>query len=116
LRRLGIEFHWSTEKLPAVTGVTPQNALSVLRILQEAVTNAIRHGPARRLAIEGRTTEDGMAALSVFNDGGRPLQAGAGNGLRNMRRRARELGGRVEFTLGEDGARLLLVLPARLPE
>jgi len=57
-----------------------------------------------------------MAALSVFNDGGRPLQAGAGNGLRNMRRRARELGGHVEFTLGEDGARLLLVLPARLPE
>ncbi|AZG10037.1 hypothetical protein EGT29_20440 [Pigmentiphaga sp. H8] len=116
LRRLGIEFHWSTEKLPAVTGVTPQNALSVLRILQEAVTNAIRHGPARRLAIEGRTTEDGMAALSVFNDGGRPLQAGAGNGLRNMHRRARELGGRVAFTMGEDGARLLLVLPARLPE
>lgn len=116
LRRLGIAFHWSTEKLPAVTGVTPQNALSVLRILQEAVTNAIRHGPARRLAIEGGTTEDGMATLSVSNDGGRPLQAGTGNGLRNMQRRARELGGRVAFTMGDDGARLLLVFPARLPE
>ncbi|WP_296556762.1 ATP-binding protein [Pigmentiphaga sp.] len=116
LRRLGIAFHWSTEKLPAVTGVTPQNALSVLRILQEAVTNAIRHGPARRLSIEGGTTGDGMATLRVSNDGGRPRLAGAGNGLRNMQRRARELGGRVEFTMEEDGARLLLVLPARLPE
>ncbi|VCU69327.1 sensory histidine kinase UhpB [Pigmentiphaga humi] len=116
LRRLGIEFHWSTEKLPAVTGVTPQNALSVLRILQEAVTNAIKHGPARRIAIEGRTTEDRMAALQVSNDGVPQPRIGSGNGLGNIRRRARDLGGRIAFTPTDDGASLLLVFPARLPE
>lgn len=116
LRRLGIELHWSTEKLPAVTGVTPRNALSVLRILQEAVTNAIKHGPARRITIEGNATEGQMAALRVFNDGTRQPQAGRGNGLGNIRRRASELGGRIDFATTDDGASLLLLLPSQLPE
>ena len=115
MRRLSIEFHWSTEKLPEVTGVTPQNALSVLRILQEAVTNAIKHGPARRITIEGKIAGDRMAALQVCNDGTGPFQTGTGNGLGNMQRRARDLGGHIDFTASDDGARLSVVLPTHLP-
>lgn len=118
LRRLGIVFHWSTENLPHVAGVTPRNALSVLRILQEAVTNAIRHGPARRIAIEGGATQDQRAVLEVFNDVTGPCHAGTGNGLGNMQRRARDLGGYVSFKMTDDGegANLSLLLPAHLPE
>lgn len=118
LRRLGIVFHWSTENLPHVAGVTPRNVLSVLRILQEAVTNAIRHGPARRIAIEGGATQDQRAVLEVFNDVTGPCHAGTGNGLGNMQRRARDLGGYVSFKMTDDGegANLSLLLPAHLPE
>jgi len=118
MRRLGIDLHWSTEKLPAVTGVTPQNALSVLRILQEAVTNAIRHGAARKLSIQGQTAPDGQALLCVFNDvHGTALQdrSNIGNGLRNMHRRARELGGHIEFLVTENAATLRLSFPPHLP-
>jgi len=45
LRRLGVELDCSMEDLPDVSGITPVNALSILRILQEAVTNALKHGP-----------------------------------------------------------------------
>lgn len=116
LRRLGIDLHWSTENLPDVSGVTPPNALSVLRVLQEAVTNAIKHGPARRIAIEGGATQDHGAMLEVNNDVTDPCHAGTGNGLGNMQRRARELGGYVSFSLKEEDACLMLVLPAHLPE
>src|SRR5690606_25991785 len=60
LRRVGVELDWSMEQLPEVSGVTPSSALAVLRILQEGVTNALKHGPARRIAIRG--VADGDAA------------------------------------------------------
>lgn len=115
LRRLGIEFAWSTENLPEVSGVTPGNALSILRILQEAITNAVRHGPARRIAIEGQM-ENGKAALHVINDGPGAHQPGGGNGLSNMERRAQDLGGSLSFVPEAEGARLSLLLPTALPE
>ncbi len=53
LHRLGVALDWSMASLPEVSGVTPGNALVVLRILQEAITNALKHGPARRIAVRG---------------------------------------------------------------
>ena len=53
LHRLGVELDWSMADLPEVSGVTPGNALAVLRIVQEAITNALKHGPARRIAVRG---------------------------------------------------------------
>lgn len=116
LRRLGIEFGWSMEKLPEVSGVTPGNALSVLRILQEAVTNAIKHGPARRIEVEGAAGGDGSAIVTVSNDGGGEVAPGRGHGLGNMQRRARQFGGSVSLDLAADHAVLTLVLPAHLAE
>lgn len=116
LRRLDIALRWSTEKLPEVTGITPSNALSVLRILQEAVTNAIKHGPARHIDIEGKETGDGRAMLQVRNDGAPLPQPGKGNGLRNMQRRAHDLGGCISLSTADDGAILTLILPTQLPE
>jgi two-component system sensor histidine kinase UhpB len=116
LRRLGIELSWSTEKLPEVSGVTPSNALAVLRILQEAVTNAVKHGPARRIRVEGATMEGGVAAIHVVNDGSPTSRVGKGNGMGNMERRARDLGGQVHFSTTAEESRLSLTFPAHLSE
>lgn len=116
VRRLGIELSWSTEKLPEVSGVTPRNALAVLRILQEAVTNAVKHGPARRIGVEGTTMAGGAAAIHVVNDGTAPVRPGKGNGMGNMERRACDLGGHIHFSTTKKGSRLSLVFPAHLSE
>jgi signal transduction histidine kinase len=114
LRRLGVGLDWSMEKLPGIGGVTPGNALSVLRIMQEAVTNALKHGPASHIRIEGGAGSDGAAVIAVVNDGAADEPARPGHGLGNMHRRARSIGGYASFERLEGGALLRLTLPQRL--
>lgn len=125
LRRLGVELDWSMEKLPQVTGVTPGNALSILRILQEAITNALKHGEPSRIVVYGAAREDGAATIVIRNaaretdtpDAARDSAAtGRGHGLRNMALRAQQLGGDISFERKDGYATLTLALPAHLPE
>ncbi len=116
LQRLGVALDWSMADLPDVAGVTPGNALAVLRIVQEAITNALKHGPARRIAVRGRAMADGCPVIAVDNDG-RPFAADSrGRGLDNMRRRAGLLEAALTFEALPCGTRVVLVLPRRLPD
>lgn len=115
LRRLGVALDWRMEALPAIAGVTAGHALSLLRILQEAVTNALRHGPARRIAIRGEATPQGGLRLTVDNDGCKQPPRRAGNGLANLQRRAASLGGQLALEATAQGMRLSVALPPRLP-
>ena len=116
LKRLGVELDWSTAELPEVSGVTPGNALTILRIMQEAITNALKHGPARRIAIRGAAVDGNKAAIVVENDGRPFVVERYGNGLRNMRRRADQLKGEIALEPLDSGTRLLLLLPTSLPD
>ena len=116
LRRIGVALEWSVENLPRIGGVTPGNALSILRILQEAVTNAIKHGPARSIEIASATGEGGSAVITVRNDGVVTPGSIRGHGLNNMQSRARALGGRVDLSHCDGQAMLTLTLPACLAE
>lgn len=74
--------------------------LHLLRIAQEAVSNAVTHGEADRIAISFRCP-DGSCVLSV-RDNGVGISDKAGNsvgvGLHNMAARARLLGGSLEIS------------------
>lgn len=115
LQRIGVELDWTIAELPEVSGVTPGNALSILRILQEAITNALKHGPARKITIRGAAAGD-RVAITVDNDGNPFAADGHGRGLENMRRRARQLHGELQIAVIENGTRLTLLLPSRLPD
>ena len=97
-------------------GVDVQPAVrdNVVRIVREAMTNAVRHGHARVVSVE---LENGNGLrLRVVDDGsgfepdaGRP---GAGFGLVSMRERAEALGGRLSVASQPGrGTRVELVLP-----
>jgi signal transduction histidine kinase len=116
LQRIGVDLDWSTANLPEVSGVTPANALVVLRILQEAITNALKHGPARRITVTGAAADDDMVAITVENDGCAFAERGGGNGLENMHRRASQLHGLLSIRSLPEGARLTLLLPRGLPD
>ncbi|MGI6856228.1 sensor histidine kinase [Mesorhizobium sp. 1B3] len=116
LRRLGFELDWSMENLPPVSGVTPGNALSILRILQEGITNALKHGASRRIAVEGSGAGAGQAVLSIRNGARDQPAMGKGHGVGNMKRRAEALGGSISFTIMGGDALLTVVLPTHLAD
>jgi signal transduction histidine kinase len=92
------------------------------RIVQESLTNVLRHASARRAAVVARI-EEGRLHLGVSDDGGgtgrRPTSAvevpGGGRGIPGMRERAALLGGRLEAGDGAGGGFAVVAeLPVRL--
>ncbi|MFE9923495.1 sensor histidine kinase [Streptomyces sp. NPDC005774] len=77
--------------------VPPAVGAAAYRIVQEALTNAVRHaGPEPLVAVELRTA-DGVLHLSVTDDGTGPAPGGnSGFGLVGMRERARSVGGTLD--------------------
>jgi signal transduction histidine kinase len=74
----------------------PAQAHALFRCVQEVITNAVRHSRARNLWIEV-TAEEGGLALRARDDGRGTAKVKLGNGLRGMRERLEEAGGRLEI-------------------
>lgn len=67
--------------------------VAVYRIVQEAITNVVRHAKARMCIVQ-LACDDGVFSLTVYDDGrGLSPVREAGIGSRSMRERAEELGG-----------------------
>ncbi|WP_405089541.1 histidine kinase [Micromonospora sp. NBC_01392] len=72
--------------------------LSAYRIVQESLTNALRHGHATQADVDVRY-DDGVLRLEVVNDGSPPARrpgTTGGRGIVGMRERARLLGGTLD--------------------
>jgi signal transduction histidine kinase len=109
--RLAVEL---AEPVPA------EVATSVLRLVQESVTNARRHAAgANEIAVVVRTGR-GVAQVSVHDDGraaGRPKTYGGGYGLVGMRERVQLLGGRFSAGVVPSGGwQVTADVPLRDPE
>jgi signal transduction histidine kinase len=90
----------------AVEVADRQVATHLHHIVQEAVTNAVRHGQARRIVIRLARMEGRQAELSILNDGvDMPAAApnGQGLGLHIMSYRADLIGGTLTIERGEGG-------------
>lgn len=104
LQAAGIVSDWKID-LPdqlrgeAAAALSPHVMLQVLRVLQEALTNALKHARARRVRV-WLEFRDGRLQAEVEDDGvgfsgnARP----GGRGLGNMRTRARRIGARLDIT------------------
>ncbi|MFF3381116.1 sensor histidine kinase [Streptomyces sp. NPDC002680] len=95
--------------------VPPAVGAAAYRIVQEALTNAVRHGSREDLTVRVRLYGgEGALRVEVTDDGvgvGPPGE-GRGFGLVGMRERARSVGGTLDAGPGEDGGfRVNAVLP-----
>ena len=85
------------------------------RLVQEALTNAVRHAGATRIQIDV-TEHDGCVDVAVSDDGGGfdPEQANSGGfGLTGMRERVELAGGELDIDSGASGTTVKARLPVR---
>ncbi|MGW8742053.1 sensor histidine kinase [Streptomyces sp. NPDC055794] len=93
--------------------LSPGTDLAAFRIVQEALTNVVRHSGSRHARV--RLDRDGRTLRLRVDDDGPATHAdagGSGNGLAGMRERAAALGGTIEAGPRADGGfRVLAALP-----
>ncbi len=89
----------------------PVRAETILRCVQEIITNAVRHSGAQNLWIASMKTTDGVE-ICARDDGRGVKQLRAGNGLTGMRERAEQVGGHLVIeSTPNTGFRLRLRIP-----
>jgi signal transduction histidine kinase len=81
------------------------------RVVQESLTNVIKHAAARRVQITIRG-EAGSLLIKVADDGRGGPEAAGGHGLGGLRERARLLNGQFSATAPPEGG---FVVEARFP-
>jgi len=113
LRAVGVELEWRVSDLPALPCLSPHNLLQILRILQEAFANVLKHAQATRIRLEtGLVREPRQVLIRVSDNGkGFPTSAAKGRGLGNMARRAGSIGGELRVLSSLDGTVVELLLP-----
>ena len=98
----------------AAQAVSAEQSLHLFHVIQEAVSNCIRHGRAQEATVSLKMLKQGVR-LSI-RDNGRGFNPkatkGAGHGLANMAVRARKIGGRFTvMSKVNQGTRIVLDLP-----
>jgi signal transduction histidine kinase len=114
VRAAGVEvtFH-DDHHTSEVSGAT---ALAAYRVVQEALTNVVRHSNARHVVVSLRPTPEGLV-VEVADDGttgptGPPTTPDGGFGLTGMAERVRAVGGSLEHGhLPTGGFHIRAVLP-----
>lgn len=113
LESTGIKLVWQVEEVPPLTWLDQRNCLHILRILQEAFTNTIKHARASTIVMTTRCERDDVV-ITVADDGigfSEQEPTASGKGMSNQMRRAEAIGARVDWTSDGDGACFRLFLP-----
>jgi signal transduction histidine kinase len=125
---IALDWHAVPQGLPLHPELRPWHVVQIVRLLDEALTNAVKHAGARRIKvdIELLTDASGYACgcITIEDDGkgfvlgpdGRPTGGTSGRGLRNMQSRAARCGAVLALTSGDGGTRVRLTLPRRFPD
>jgi signal transduction histidine kinase len=109
----GTRLVWQVGDAGSGSVLASEDVLHLVRIVQEAVTNVIKHARASALTIRTATVADGSIVVGIHDDGSSVVNTSnhTGRGLGNMRSRAASMGGRLDVASGPDGTSVDLTFP-----
>jgi two-component system sensor histidine kinase UhpB len=101
----GVRLEWSQTDDLAAEIMDPQWTLNLYRLMQEAITNALRHSGGDRISVSIQSIDGGALSVRIEDNGTAfdPLAVQVGRGLANMAHRAKELRGAFSIGPGETG-------------
>jgi PAS domain S-box-containing protein len=108
-----IRIHWDLDlDQNAVLSVPQRTTLQILRILQEALSNSLRHAQARNITISATmNVDDGLLLVTLSDDGvGIPSNVRRGRGLQNMSMRAMQIGADLDIASTDGGTQIRIAL------
>ncbi len=94
-QRTGVQVNLQLDDLPISS---PAMSIALMRLIQEALTNAVKHGKAT--VIEVTLRQEGKKLVGIIRDNGvgfEPERTSAGLGLQTMRERIAAFGGSLEI-------------------
>ncbi len=112
-----LQVHWDIE-FGQVPEVSQKVVLHILRIVQEALNNALKHARARNIWIAASyEPRDGQLKLTIADDGvGLGAAPVRGRGQKNMMARARTVGAELSVNSRHPGTQVQLVLTLAVPD
>jgi len=118
LEAANIKVDWTQSGELGTVSLGARQILSLYRILQEAISNSVRHSCADRLEIAVHQAAGSGALEITISDNGTSFDASAtnvGKGMNNMRSRARQLGADLQWECSDRGTVVRLTLPGGAP-
>ncbi len=113
LRAAGMRLVWSNRLKSGTVALPPGSILTIYRIMQEAINNAVRHSGGSMVSIAIFLADENGVAIIIADDGKPdPVKWRKGRGLDNMERRAAEIGGSFGLETGAEGTSVTITIPA----
>jgi signal transduction histidine kinase len=109
----GLSLAWTVAPdLGPLPSLDASGALDLLRIVQEALSNVLKHSGATEVGMALQVTAEGtLVTVSDNGCGFDPHTVAAGRGLGQLRARAQRLGARLNWQPGQPGMQMRLLLP-----
>ncbi len=102
---VGVRLEWSQTDDLAAEIIDPQWTLNLYRLMQEAITNALRHSGGDLISVSIQSVEGRTLSVRIEDNGTAfdPQAVQTGRGLANMAHRAKELGGTFSVSRAAPG-------------
>ncbi len=124
LENAGVTLEWNVSEIPQTQEFSPQRSLHIMRIIQEAITNSIKHSGSSVITLSTSLKPESCTTISVKDYrqkahgeddsstcGEDTPSQGNGHGVDNMRWRAKQIGGDLDVNIDQSGAEVVLSLP-----
>jgi signal transduction histidine kinase len=106
----GISFQFNIHTESPETAFSATEGMNIYRILQEAINNAIKHAKATTILVDVyQETDTFRIQISDNGKGFENDKVGFGNGLKNMKDRAKEINAEISITSELNSGTIILV-------
>jgi signal transduction histidine kinase len=115
LESSNIDLEWAVTELPILKNMSPSRSLHIMRIVQEAITNSIKHSGSNKMKLATGILEESQQIFIDVIDYGKGFEQEKvmnlnSRGITNMIYRAKQIEAELDISSNKDNTRIRLLL------